>query len=131
MVGLVPSLKGKDIPGFEMFGARLPNSVFSGILVDLQRFSLQYGLMDEHDNEEARARFLSGYFNQTVALFSGFLFNTPEATLEGKMTANGHIEYEFKTYGVTVIFIEVKMEISSQTEPAIATANTPGIDTKI
>jgi hypothetical protein len=100
-----------------MFGARLPNSVFSKILVDLQDFEWQYGPLSKHDNEEARARFLSGYFNKIVALFSGLLSNKPEATFEGKITTKGRIEYQFKTYGgVTVVFIEVKLDVGSLTE---------------
>ena len=107
-IGLDPGVKGDDIPEFEMFCARLPDSIFSQILVDLQAFSWQYGSLSKHDNEEARARFLSGYFNKIVALFSGLMFNTPE---------EGRIEYQFKTYGgVTVVFIEVKMEVGGQTE---------------
>src|SRR5271155_6031467 len=117
MVGLDPTVRGADIPEFEMFCARLPDSVFSQILVDLQVFSWQYGPLSKHDNEEARARFLSGYFNRIVALFSGLLFNTPEEMLEGKIATKGRIEYQFKTYGgVTVVFIEVKRDVGSRTE---------------
>jgi hypothetical protein len=57
------------------------------------------------------------YFNQTVALFSGLLFNTPEALLEGRITTKGRIEYQFKTYGgITVVFIEVKLKIGNLKE---------------
>jgi hypothetical protein len=116
-VGLNPGLAGKDIPTFEIFCARLPNSVFAGIYGDLQAFSWQYGTLSMHDNEEARAHFLSGYFNKIVALFSGLLSNTPEAMLEGKITTKGRIEYQFKTYGgITVVFIQVKVDIGSLTE---------------
>jgi len=110
-------VKGDDIPTFEMFRARLTNDVFSQIVHDLEAFSWQYGPLSKHENEEARARFLSGYFNRIVALFSGLLFNTPEAILEGRITTKGRIEYQFKTYGgITVIFIEVKLDIGSLTE---------------
>jgi hypothetical protein len=52
-----------------------------------------------------------------VALFSGLLFNTPETLLEGRITMKGRIEYQFKTYGgITVIFIEVKLDIGNSTE---------------
>src|SRR5262249_31669660 len=116
-VGLLPSLEGNDIPSFEMFRARLPNSVFSKILEDLRLYSLQYRPLTEQDNEEARARFLSAYFNRIVGEFSGLLFNTPEAMLEGQIAAKGRIEYQFKTYGgVTVVFIEVKLDIGNLTE---------------
>jgi len=107
-------VEGDDIPEFEMCCARLPDSVFSQILVDLQLFSWQYGPLKKHVNEEARARFLSGYFNRIVALFSGLLFNKPVEILEGKITTQGRIEYLFKTYGgITVVFIEVKLDIGN------------------
>lgn len=100
-----------------MFCARLPNSVFSKILVDLQDFEWQFGPLSKHDNKEAQAHFVSGYFNKIVALFSGLLSNKPEAVLEGKTTTKGRIEYQFKTYGgVTVVFIEVKLNVGSLTE---------------
>jgi hypothetical protein len=92
--------------------------------------------MNKHRNEEARSRYLSGvgsprnstmigkslltsrqYFNRIVRLFSSLLFNTPEAILEGRLTTKGRIEYQFKTYGgITVVFIEVKLEIGNSTE---------------
>jgi hypothetical protein len=110
-------VEGDDIPEFEMFCARLPDSVFSQILVDLQVLSWQYGPLNKHINEKARARFLSGYFNKIVALFSGLLFNKPEEILEGKIATKDRIEYLFKTYGgITVIFIEVKLDIGNLAE---------------
>ena len=50
-------------------------------------------------------------------LFSGLLFNTPEALLDGAMTNKCHIEYQFKTCGgITVVFIEVKRELGNLLE---------------
>jgi len=52
-----------------------------------------------------------------VALFSGLLFNTPETVLEDRLTTKGHIEYQFTTYGgITVVFIEAKLDIGNLTE---------------
>ena len=46
-----------------------------------------------------------------MALFSGIVLNSPETILEGRITTKGRIEYQFQTYGgVTVVFIEVKLE---------------------
>jgi hypothetical protein len=110
-------MRGDDIPSFEMFYAQLPKSVFSEILVDLQAFAWQYGPLSRHNGVSDRARFLSAYFNKTVALFSGLLFNRPEEILEGKMTTKNCIEYQFRTCGgITVIFIEVKLSIGGETE---------------
>lgn len=117
MVGLDPNVEGHDIPSFDMFRARLPNAIFHKIVEDLHVFSAQYGPMDRHQNEEARARYLSAYFNRIVALFSGLLFNTPETLLEGKITTKGRIEYQYKMYGgITVVFIEAKLDMGSLTE---------------
>ena len=52
-----------------------------------------------------------------MALFSSLLFNTPETLLEGKLTTKGRIEYQFTTCGgITVVFIEVKLDMGSLTE---------------
>ena len=52
-----------------------------------------------------------------MSLFSGLLFNTPEALLDGAMTKKGRIEYQFKTYGgITVVFIKVKRELGNLLE---------------
>jgi hypothetical protein len=100
-----------------MFCARLPKSVVSEILGDLQVVSWQYGPLSMHINEEARARFLAAYFNRIVALFSGLMFNTLEEMLEGKMSTKGRIEYQFRIYGgVSILFIEVKLNVGGLTE---------------
>ena len=52
-----------------------------------------------------------------MALFSGLVCNTPETILEGRLTTKGRIEYQFLTCGgVTVVFIEMKLEIGGSTE---------------
>jgi hypothetical protein len=52
-----------------------------------------------------------------VGLFSGLLYNTPESLLEGKIAIKGRMEYQFKTFGgITVLFIEVKLNIGSLSE---------------
>jgi hypothetical protein len=52
-----------------------------------------------------------------VALFSGIVLNTPETILEGRIATKGRIEYQFQTYGgVTILFIEVKLEIGGLAE---------------
>ena len=52
-----------------------------------------------------------------MALFSGLLFNEPEELLQGRITNQGRMEHQFKTYGgITVIFIEVKYDIGGPTE---------------
>ena len=100
-----------------MHCARLPDSVFSQILDNLQDFLWQYGPLSRHINEEARARYLSGYFNKIVTLFSGLLLNRPEEMLEGRITTKGRVEYLFQIYGgITVIFIEVKLSIGNLAE---------------
>ena len=122
-----------------MFHARIPSRIFPPIVDDIQMFETQYGPIGKHRNEEARSRYLSAvgspsnignltmvgksmltsrqYFNRIVRLFSGLLFNTPETVLEGRLTTRDRIEYHFRTYGgITVVFIEVKLELGSSTE---------------
>ncbi|KAL1967432.1 hypothetical protein VTN77DRAFT_3217 [Rasamsonia byssochlamydoides] len=53
--------------------ARLPNGVFREIIEDLEAFAVQYGNMEGRENGKARARYLSGFFNRIVALFSGLI----------------------------------------------------------
>jgi len=60
---------------------------------------------------------LAQYFNRIVALFCGLLANVPETLLEGRMTTKGRIEYQFNACGgITVVFIEVKIEIGNTAE---------------
>lgn len=59
LVGLKPIREGDDIDTFSMSRARLPDTVFQKILLDLHDLSLQYGSIIQHRNEEARSRFLS------------------------------------------------------------------------
>jgi len=79
MVGLNPAVKGDDIPLFSMSRARLPNAVFHKIVEDLQAFSAQYGPIKKHENEEARAHYLSGVCSPSS-------FKSP--------TANVHIVFQ-------------------------------------
>jgi hypothetical protein len=56
-------------------------------------------------------------FNRTVAQFELLISNTPESTIPGRMTTKGRIEYHFKVFGaVTILFIEVKLEMGSADE---------------
>jgi hypothetical protein len=60
LVGLDPDVEGTDIPTFEMSYARVPNSILSAIVSDLQSLEAQYGTMEMHLNEETRSRYLAG-----------------------------------------------------------------------
>jgi len=116
-VGLSPYREGLDIPTFPMFRARLPQPFFVKILEDLELSTFQYRPLAWHDTEEARSRFLSAYFNRTVGLFSGLIYNTPESLLEGRIASKGRMEYQFKAFGgITVLFVEVKLNIGSLSE---------------
>ena len=54
------------------------------------------------------------YFNRTLGLFSGLIYNTPESLIEGKIASKGRMEYQFKMFGgITVLFVEVKLNIGS------------------
>jgi hypothetical protein len=63
-VGLDPVLEGRDIPNFQMSCALLPDAIFKLIVEDIMKMSKQYGTMDKHQNEEARARYLASVYYQ-------------------------------------------------------------------
>ena len=45
------------------------------------------------------------------------MLNTPETLLEGRITTKGRMEYQFKKFGgITVVFIEVKLNVGNSTE---------------
>jgi hypothetical protein len=125
-----------DAPTFEVKLTRLPTSLFQQIVEDIQLAMKQYGPPDDHVNEEARSRFLAPVslhnnqwhenplwltnqqlFNRTVAQFGLLIANTPESVIPGRMTTRGRIEYHFKVFGaLTILFVEVKLEIGSAEE---------------
>ncbi|KAN0079175.1 hypothetical protein V8E54_004389 [Elaphomyces granulatus] len=110
LVGFDPRVRGHDIPTFEMRCARLPNSIFSIILRDLQRLEAQYGRVENHLNEETRSRYIAGVVLQRNP---GPVF----WHCEGRIATKGRIEYQFQTYGgVTILFIEVKLGIGGLAE---------------
>ena len=52
-----------------------------------------------------------------MGLFSGLIYNTPESLLEGRIASKGRMEYQFKAFGgITVLFVEVKLNIGSLSE---------------
>jgi hypothetical protein len=58
-VWLDPGAQGGDIHELEIFRSRLPMDMFRKIYTDLDKAAVQYGRMEDHDNEEARSRYLS------------------------------------------------------------------------
>ncbi|KAH8816501.1 hypothetical protein F5884DRAFT_829694 [Xylogone sp. PMI_703] len=116
-IGLLTFRRGDDMQTFNMYYARLPKEVFTKIIEDIEVLGKQYGTTDLIDGEEARARYLTAYFNRIVAMFGGMISNTPEALIEGRLTTNGRIVYQFKIYGgISVVFIQVKPKSGSKAE---------------
>jgi hypothetical protein len=67
---------GKDIRKLDIFRSRLPMNLFEKIYTDVHVASVQYGRMQDHENEEARSRYIasvSGLLNQFPHAFK---FNT-------------------------------------------------------
>lgn len=58
-VNLDPFLNLRDAPKFQFTRARLPTFVFKEIVQDMQLVMKQYGPPIEHNNVEARSRFLA------------------------------------------------------------------------
>ena len=68
-VGLDPSGNARDAPTFPLHRARLPTSLFKEIVQDVQLIMKQYGPPVDHQNEEARSRFLVPVSIHPVSLF--------------------------------------------------------------
>jgi hypothetical protein len=61
--------------------------------------------------------------NRLVGEFNLLIQNTPESIMPGRLPTTGRIEYQFKVWGaLTVLFIEVKLEIGSSQERQNAVA---------
>jgi hypothetical protein len=58
-VDLQPGLQGRDMSTFDIYRARIPNSLFREIISDFQVMMKQYGDPVYHKNGEARSRFLA------------------------------------------------------------------------
>lgn len=57
-VGLEPSLCLRDAPTFKKHRARIPNILFREMIEEIEIVMKQYGLPSDHQNKEARFRFL-------------------------------------------------------------------------
>jgi hypothetical protein len=133
-VGLQSDLRGRDMLTFDIYRARIPNSLFRTIISDIQVMMKQYGDPVCHKNEEARSRFLAPVsespanvkfycscfwqlFNRTVSLFDLTILNTPESIIPGRMTTKGRIEYHFSVFGgLAILVIEVKFTLGTADE---------------
>ncbi|KAL7266063.1 hypothetical protein RUND412_011405 [Rhizina undulata] len=98
---------------YQIRRARVPASVFLGIVRDLNKMVNQYGPPHEHRTEEARSRYLSPGFGSIIAHFKLLIQNVPE-TLEGRMNgegrmnSRGRIEYQFRAFGaLSILFIKL------------------------
>jgi hypothetical protein len=50
---------GKDIRRFKAYRSRLPKEIFRKIFADVDKATTQYGRWEDHDNEEARSRYIA------------------------------------------------------------------------
>lgn len=57
-VWLNPGVEGDDMCDLEVHCSRIPKQMFYKITCDVDDALKQYGTLDKHDNEEARARFV-------------------------------------------------------------------------
>lgn len=108
-VGLEPLWNFRDAPSFDLHRSRIPTALFRNIVADMDILLMQYGTLQDHATEEARSRFLAPIFSHLVALFGGFIRNTPESLMNGHTTTRDRVNYQFKTLGaITLAFMEVK-----------------------
>lgn len=59
LVGLDPFSRLADVQHFEVHRARIPNGLFANIATDVQMAVNNYGLPEDHQNEEARSRLIA------------------------------------------------------------------------
>jgi hypothetical protein len=89
-------------------------SLFRSILKDIRATDMQFGSINEHDNEAARCSYLAGVFSRIVCLFKKRIVNKPEQKLVGGVATRGEIEYQYVALNsIIVVFIEVKKEYMS------------------
>ncbi|KAF8242952.1 hypothetical protein K440DRAFT_615061 [Wilcoxina mikolae CBS 423.85] len=112
-----------DAKRFKVTRARLPTEVLQRIVTDVNQMLQVYGPPELHGSEVARSRFLAPLWNHVVAKFGMLIRNTPESMLEGRITSQGRIEYQFRAFGsLTVLFIELKMFVGDSNEKMNAIA---------
>lgn len=58
-VGLDPVRQFLDAPTFDIDRARIPSELFKEIVEEIQSNMQEYGPPSEHENEEARSRYLA------------------------------------------------------------------------
>jgi hypothetical protein len=59
LVGLDPYGAGGDMTTFNLYRARMPTSLFKKIIQNLETQLKEYGEPNDHENEEARSRYLA------------------------------------------------------------------------
>ncbi|KAF8534920.1 hypothetical protein BDD12DRAFT_983587 [Trichophaea hybrida] len=103
-----------DANRFEVTRARLPTEVFQRIVTDANLMLQVYGPPELPRSEDARSCFLAPLWNH-IAKFGMLIRNTPESMLEGRITTQGRIEYQFRAFGsLTVLFIELEIYVLAQ-----------------
>jgi hypothetical protein len=106
-----------DADRFHMKRARIPTDVFQRIVSDIDLMLQVYGPPELHGTEDARSRFLAPLWHHIVAKFGMLVRNTPETMIQGRITTQGRIEYQFRSFGsLTVLFIELKMFVGDLNE---------------
>ena len=88
-----------DIPPTEPFDSlpsyrsRLPLDVVKAACSQLDLSAAVYGRLTNHNNEEARSRYLASLFPPLLSVFGGAIVNKPQELMEGEFTGSGKIEH--------------------------------------
>jgi hypothetical protein len=72
---LDPTNEGSDILSLEIFRSRLPIDIFRKTYEDVTNAALQYGRMEDHDNEEARSRYIASVSCSMYQVYQTFELN--------------------------------------------------------
>lgn len=80
LVGLDPLARLRDVHHFEVHRARIPTDLFTEIVDDVQIAINNYGLPEDHQNEEARSRLIAtvcGDLSFSLSLFCQEALTSP------------------------------------------------------
>ncbi|KAF8535858.1 hypothetical protein BDD12DRAFT_750529 [Trichophaea hybrida] len=106
-----------DADRFHLKRARIPTDVFQRIVSDINQMLQVYKPPELHGIEDARSRFLAPLWHHIVAKFGMLIRNTPETMIQGRITTQGRIEYQFRSFdSLIVLFIELKMFVGDLNE---------------
>ena len=110
----IPNTAAEIPKDIQLYRCRLPLDAIKETAKLVQYATWEYGLMENHRNEETRSRFMATLFKVALGCFKGTIVNRPEEITEAQVTGNGRIEHVFYAFDQPVVmFIQVKLTVVS------------------